>query len=134
MVPLNSSENAAVTASAGATGIPYASETASDSASNLTDEPLPRFTETPQNYRESVTDEPLPRFTETPDGAFTVYMREDSPSTYRCLLCDSYGADFIIIRGFMMTGDTLFYRGVTELPEQNGTTTLHEVVVWELGR
>ena len=82
----------------------------------------------------AMTDEPLPRFAEAAAGAFTVYLREDSPSTYRSLLCDSYGADFIIIRGFMMNGNTLLYRGVTEIPESNGSTSLHEVAVWELGQ
>ena len=81
-----------------------------------------------------VTDEPLPRFEEEASGSFTVYMREDGPSTYRILLCDSYAADFVIIRGFMMNGSTMFYRGVAELPESNGSTSLHEVAVWELGR
>ena len=76
----------------------------------------------------------LPTFPITLRSTFTVYLREDGDSVYRCLLCDTVSADTVLVRGFMMNGDALLYRSVSEIPETDGTTSLHEVSVWNLGR
>ena len=80
------------------------------------------------------TDDWLPCFKFRDNSAYyTVYLREDSPSVYRAILCDTYASDSVIVRGFAMNGETLFYRSVYELPDTNGTTSLREVSVWKIG-
>ena len=76
----------------------------------------------------------LPTFPITLRSTFTVYLREDGDSVYRCLLCDTVSADTVLVRGFMTSGDALLYRSVSEIPDTDGTTSLHEVSVWNLGR
>ena len=89
----------------------------------------------PADGNAEVTEEPLPCFLFKDNGSyFTVYLREDSPSVYRAILCDTYAADTVFVRGFALNGSNLFYRSVVELPETNGTTSLREVAVWELGK
>ena len=77
-----------------------------------------------------VSTEPFERVT----GAYTVYLREDSANSYRCLLCPSDAADAVIIRGFMQKGENLFYHSVVDLPPSDGVRAFHEVVVWNLGK
>ena len=79
-------------------------------------------------------DSAIPAYRLPAGGSLTVYLREDSPSTYRCLLCDSASADSVLIRGSMLQGNALFYRSVIDLPKSDGSTSLHEVSVWTLGR
>ena len=77
-----------------------------------------------------VSTEPLEQAT----GAYTIYLREEGANSYRCLLCSSDAADAVIICGFMMQGENLFYRSVVDLPPSDGVRAFHEVAVWYLGR
>ena len=67
-------------------------------------------------------------------SALHLDLREDGYSVYRCILCYTVSADTVLVRGFMTSGDALLYRSVSEIPETDGTTSLHEVSVWNLGR
>ncbi len=83
---------------------------------------------------EDLSDAAIPTFKSMANGVYTIYLREESPSCYTCLVCSSFCADSVLVRGFVTNGDALRYRDVRELTEANGTTKLHEVAVWELGR
>ncbi len=79
------------------------------------------------------SDPAIPEF-RTLTAAYTVFLREDSPSVYRCLVCSSSATESVLIRGFMTRGENLFYRSTVELPGSDETTEWHEVSVWNLGR
>lgn len=65
---------------------------------------------------------------------YTVYLREDEPGMFRCIVCSTFAADSMIIRGMAADGDALFYRDIKEYKNNEGKAELHEVSVWNLGR
>ena len=65
---------------------------------------------------------------------YTVYLREDEPGMFRCIVCSTFAADSMIIRGMTADGDALFYREIKEYKNNEGKPELHEVSVWNLGR
>lgn len=86
----------------------------------------------PANCLTTATKDAIPSIQQPPDAPYTVYLREDSPSSFRCIVCSSFAADSILVRGFALNGENLFYRSVCDMSKSAGNPATHEVAVWKL--